>query len=94
VSTKFAAKVPKLQSRFTLNSAIPPGRFLRESYLKQNYNNMSNTYIHRIQKNLQMSLCGTSIALNYWKWQRKPNGGIGQIEFETTLQGDADENIS
>jgi hypothetical protein len=47
VSNKFAALVPKLQSRFTLNSAIPPGKFLRESYLKQNYNNMSNTYVHR-----------------------------------------------
>ena len=41
-----------------------------------------------------MSLCGILIALNYWKWLRKPNGGIGQIEFETTLQGADDENIS
>ena len=51
VSNKFAAKVPKLQSSFTLNSSIAFGRFLRESHLKQNYNNMSNTYIYRIQKN-------------------------------------------
>ena len=55
---------------------------------------MSNTYIHRFQKNRQMSLCGMLIAVNYWKWQRKPKDGIGQIEFETTLQGKADENIS
>ena len=68
--------------------------FLGESYLKQNHNNMSNTYIHRFQKNRQMSLCGMLIAVNYWKWQRKPKDGIGQIEFETTLQGKADENIS